>query len=107
MASPAHRTGLFAVRAWIDPARPEGFTARVTWSLDVSRKDQVEMSSVTASALEAALRDWLSAFLAIEDPHQGKIGRFGPDDGPDGRRDDPTEGGSQGAQSGQDPISGT
>ncbi|MGH2674949.1 MAG: hypothetical protein ACRDH1_06005, partial [Actinomycetota bacterium] len=63
--SPPHRTGLFAVRAWIDPARPEAFTARVTWSADVSRNEEVEISKATVEGLEAALRDWLRAFLPM------------------------------------------
>jgi hypothetical protein len=56
------RVGVFAVRVWCEPYRPDQLRAQITSTLDLS-SDETRVTTVEGDeAIVTALRNWLEAF---------------------------------------------
>jgi hypothetical protein len=58
------RTGVLVVRAWLEEGAEVGLRARVTHTLDVSRRGEIVLVAATQEEIYAAVRTWLEAFTA-------------------------------------------
>jgi len=59
VAAAPRRTGVFVVRAWLEEERPGALRARITSTLDVSRRDVAVSTASKAEEIERAVRAWL------------------------------------------------
>ena len=57
------RVGVFAVRVWVEPHRPDRLRAQITSSLDLSSDETTVMPAEGDEAIVSALRNWLGTFL--------------------------------------------
>ncbi len=67
------RTGVLVVRAWIE--RGSGLRARITSTLDVSRRENRSAEAArTPEEIQAAVGRWLDAFLEDEERPEARDG---------------------------------
>jgi len=57
------RVGVFAVRVWVEPHRPDRIRAQITSSLDLTSDETTVTSTEGDEAIVSALRDWIDTFL--------------------------------------------
>ena len=57
------RVGVFAVRVWVEPHRPDRIRAQITSSLDLTSDETTVTSAEGDEAIVSALRDWIDTFL--------------------------------------------
>jgi hypothetical protein len=57
------RTGVLVVRAWTE-GQDESLRARITYTVDLDRGEQVTQAAATPREVEGAVRAWLEALLA-------------------------------------------
>ncbi len=61
------RTSVLIVRAWIERETEAGLRARITYTLDLSTRDEVVIAVATPKEVYTAVRAWLEAFTASGD----------------------------------------
>jgi hypothetical protein len=52
------------VRAWLEDNRPDALRARITSTVDLSRRDFAVTTADAPEEIQEAVRAWLAAFLA-------------------------------------------
>jgi hypothetical protein len=57
------RVGVFAVRVWVEPDRPDQLRAQITSTLDLSSDGTTVTMAVGDEAIVIALRNWLDGFM--------------------------------------------
>jgi hypothetical protein len=57
------RVGVFAVRVWVEPHRPDRLRAQITSSLDLSSDETTVTPAEGDEAIVRALRNWLDGFM--------------------------------------------
>jgi hypothetical protein len=73
MAVPAPRhTGVLVVRAWLEDECDDGLRARITWTVDLSRRDVTRVAASGQQEIQRVVRTWLDALLADDDSHTGR-----------------------------------
>ncbi len=64
MAETTERSGVLVVRAWVEGATAPRLHARITQSSDVTRTEQLTMTTATPDEILATVRAWLDALLS-------------------------------------------
>lgn len=67
---PPKPTGLIVVRAWLEDAGKRGLRARITHTLDLSRRYETVVVVATPEDVYAIVRSWLEAFMASRPDHR-------------------------------------
>jgi hypothetical protein len=62
VAAVPRRTGVLVVRAWLEGERPGTLRARITSTLDLSRRDVAVSAASSAEEIQRAVRAWLDEF---------------------------------------------
>jgi hypothetical protein len=73
MAVPAPRhTGILVVRAWLEDQCDERLRARITWTVDLSRRDVTRVAAFSQEEIQRVVRTWLDVLLAGDDSPTGR-----------------------------------
>jgi hypothetical protein len=57
------RVGVFAVRVWVEPHRPDQLRAQITSTVDLSSDATTVTTAEGDEAIVTALRNWLEGFM--------------------------------------------
>jgi hypothetical protein len=60
----ASRTGLFIIRAWVEPGSSSPLRVQIRLTTDVSQGFEQDLTVALEEAVVAAVRGWLSELLA-------------------------------------------
>lgn len=69
------RTGVLVIRVWAEGDRPLVLRARMTWTLDVTEREQVTAAVAGIDAIETATRAWLEEFMNRAGPARVAVER--------------------------------
>lgn len=70
----ADRTGILIVRLWIEGNAREGFRARITQTLDSTRRERTMATAADPEDIYAVVRTWVEAFVDQERPEPRALG---------------------------------
>jgi hypothetical protein len=65
-------TGVLVVRAWLEDERDDGLRARITWTVDISRRDVTRVAAFGQEEIQRVVRTWLDALVAGDDSRTGR-----------------------------------
>jgi hypothetical protein len=74
------RTGVLVVRVWLEDELPDALRARITSTVDLTRREVAVSMASTPEAIQDAVRAWLDAFASADSA--ARPGSRAPGDGP-------------------------